>query len=444
MMRYFDPKIPACGTIPDNVSLCGGRGNSRNYARSVCSNWLRRPAVGCPVRNTGHTWVRARCPCEWRASRKLWLVTSPLQRFRPFIPAGGVGSRLWPLSRADAPKFLLDLTGSGSSLLRATYDRLAGLSSGSVMVVTGRSHAGAVQEQLSELDSDDLVLEPSPKDSAAAIGLACTLIARRDPDAIIGSFAADHVVEPAETFQAVVKEAVEAAATGRIVTIGITPSSPATGFGYIKAGESLGLDQAPHALTVDQFVEKPDKDTARQYVASGNYTWNAGMFVAPVELMLRYLRQSEPELAAGLDVIADAWGTDRREAVVDEVWPTLTKTAIDYAVAEPAAAAGDVAMVPGDFTWEDVGDFAAINRLNQVDPGGDSDVAILGKNNRVLSDASSGIVVSDTGRLIALIGVEDIVVVDTPDALLVTTAEHAQRVKDAVNSLKENGDTDVL
>ncbi|MEX3508789.1 mannose-1-phosphate guanylyltransferase [Kocuria sp. WRN011] len=371
-------------------------------------------------------------------------MTSPLQRFHPFIPAGGVGSRLWPLSRADAPKFLLDLTGSGSSLLRATYDRLAGLSAGPVMVVTGRSHAGAVQEQLPELTGDDLVLEPSPKDSAAAIGLACTLIARRDPDAIIGSFAADHVVEPAETFQAVVKEAVEAAATGRIVTIGITPSSPATGFGYIKAGESLGLEQAPHALTVEHFVEKPDKDTAREYVASGNYTWNAGMFVAPVGLMLQYLRQSEPELADGLNVIADAWDTDRRDAVVDEVWPTLTKTAIDYAVAEPAAAAGDVAMVPGDFTWEDVGDFAAINRLNQVDPSGDSDVAILGKNNRVLSDESSGIVVSDTGRLIALIGVQDIVVVDTPDALLVTTAEHAQRVKDAVNSLKKNGDTDVL
>ncbi len=228
------------------------------------------------------------------------------------------------------------------------------------------------------------------------------------------------------------------------MTIGITPSSPATGFGYIKAGESLGLGQAPHALTVEQFVEKPDKDTARRYVASGNYTWNAGMFVAPVGLMLQYLRKSEPELAAGLDVIADAWDTDRRDAVVDEVWPTLTKTAIDYAVAEPAAAAGDVAMVPGDFTWEDVGDFAAINRLNQVDPSGDSDVAILGKNNRVLSDESSGIVVSDTGRLIALIGVQDIVVVDTPDALLVTTAEHAQRVKDAVNSLKKNGDTDVL
>ena len=160
--------------------------------------------------------------------------------------------------------------------------------------------------------------------------------------------------------------------------------------------------------------------------------------------MLSYLRRSEPELARGLDRIADAWETPERDAVVDEVWPTLTKTAIDYAVAEPAAAAGDVAMVPGDFTWEDVGDFAAINRLNKVDPRTDAPVSILGQNNRVLTDESSGIVVSDTGRLIALIGVADIVVVDTPDALLVTTAEHAQRVKNAVDSLKRNGDTDVL
>jgi mannose-1-phosphate guanylyltransferase len=371
-------------------------------------------------------------------------VTTPLAHFHPFVPAGGVGSRLWPLSRADAPKFLLDLTGSGSSLLRATYDRLAGLSDGRVMVVTGRTHAAAVCEQLPELTEEELVLEPSPKDSAAAIGLACMLIQRRDPDAIVGSFAADHVIEPAEAFHDVVREAVTAAASGRIVTIGIPPSSPATGFGYIRAGAPLGLAGAPHALQVEQFVEKPDEETARAYVASGDYTWNAGMFVAPAALMLRHLEAGEPALYAGLAEIADAWGTPAQEEVVDRVWPGLPKTAIDYAVAEPAAAAGDVAMVPATFTWDDVGDFAAIRRLNRVDPEADCDVAVLGENSRVLADSSTGIVVSDTGRLVALIGVEDIVVVDTADALLVTTREHAQRVKDAVSALKQNGDTDVL
>ncbi|KAA9394663.1 mannose-1-phosphate guanylyltransferase [Kocuria coralli] len=369
-------------------------------------------------------------------------MTQPLEHFHPFIPAGGVGSRLWPLSRADAPKFLLDLTGSGSSLLRATYERLAPLTKDPVMVVTGRGHAGAVSQQLPELSAKDLVLEPSPRDSAAAIGLACMLLERRDPGCVVGSFAADHVIEPASVFQEAVVQAVTAARTGKIVTIGIQPSSPSTGFGYIKADGDLGIEGASSVRGVEQFVEKPDEDTARAYVASGDYLWNAGMFVAPASLMLEHLEANEPELFQGLRTIADAWGTVRQDQVMSRVWESLPKTAIDYAVAEPAAAAGDVAVVPGTFNWDDVGDFAAMSRLNHV--GESDDVAVLGENTRVLVDNSSGIVVSDTGRVVALIGVEDIVVVDTPDALLVTTREHAQSVKETVNSLKASGDLDVL
>lgn len=376
------------------------------------------------------------------ATGTMCAMKAPHAHFHPFVPAGGVGSRLWPLSRADAPKFLLDLTGSGHSLLRSTYERLIDLSSSGVMIVTGRTHAQAVRSQLPECSESDLVLEPSPKDSGAAIGLASAIISLRDPEAIVGSFAADHVVEPTEEFHRVVEEAVQTAATGRIVTIGITPTSPSTGFGYIRASESLGLEAAPSAMKVDEFVEKPDEDTARSYVRSGEYTWNAGMFVAPAKLLLSHLAANQPELHAGIMEIAEAWETDEREAVMDRVWPSLPKIAIDYAVAEPAAAAGDVAMVPASFTWDDVGDFAAISRLNRavnVD-----EVAVIGKNKRVMTDNASGIVASDTSRIVALIGVEDIVVVDTQDALLVTTQEHAQRVKDAVNALKENGDTDVL
>lgn len=369
-------------------------------------------------------------------------MSSPHDHFRPFIPAGGVGSRLWPLSRADAPKFLLDLTGSGSSLLRSTFDRLVDLSADGIMVVTGRSHAPAVREQLPECTEEDLVLEPSPKDSGAAIGLASAILFLRDPEAIIGSFAADHVVEPVEEFHRSVREAVETAATGRIVTIGVTPISPSTGFGYIRASTPLGIEGAPSALKVDEFVEKPDEDTARRYVRSGQYTWNAGMFVAPAGLLLEHLRRNQPQLHEGVMEIARAWDTPQRDEVMDRIWPTLPKIAIDYAVAEPAAAEGDVAMVPAHFTWDDVGDFAAISRLNRaVDT---EDVAVLGKNTRVMSDNASGIVVSDTSRIVALIGVEDIVVVDTPDALLVTTQEHAQQVKKAVDELKRNGDLDVL
>jgi len=181
-------------------------------------------------------------------------MNTALTRFRPLIPAGGVGSRLWPLSRAQAPKFLLDLTDSGKSLLRDTYDRLIDLSNGSVMVVTGTSHANAVTQQIPELRASDLVLEPSPKDSAAAIGLACAIIHEREPDAIIGSFAADHVINPVDEFQRVVTEAVITAASGKIVTIGITPTEPSSAFGYIHASESLGIEGAPNAHAVDTFV----------------------------------------------------------------------------------------------------------------------------------------------------------------------------------------------
>ncbi len=365
-----------------------------------------------------------------------------LDRFYGVIPAGGVGTRLWPLSRAAAPKFLHDLTGSGSTLIRATYDRLSPLSGDRVMVVTGTVHRKAVLKQLPELQKSNLVLESEPKDSAAAIGLAAAILHRRDPGIIMGSFAADQVITPVEVFQDAVRQAVHTAAQGYIVTIGIQPTHPSTGFGYIRAGRQLEIAGAPDAHIVEEFVEKPSADVAAGYLTDGGYSWNAGMFVAPVDLMLKHLEANEPELFAGLTEIADAWDTPHRVEVAKRVWPSLPKIAIDYAVAEPAAAAGDVAMIPGAFGWDDVGDFAAIGRLNPA--AEDSKVTVMGEGARVYSENASGIVVSDTKRVIALIGIENVVVVDTPDALLVTTREHAQEVKKAVEHLKASGDTDVL
>jgi mannose-1-phosphate guanylyltransferase len=363
-------------------------------------------------------------------------------RFYGVIPAGGVGTRLWPLSRAAAPKFLHDLTGSGSTLIRATYDRLRPLSGDRVMVVTGTLHRQAVRKQLPEITNENLVLELEPKDSAAAIGLAAAILYKRDPTIIMGSFAADQVITPVDVFQDAVREAIHTAAQGYIVTIGIHPTHAATGFGYIRAGDKLDIAGAPSAHAVVEFVEKPSEGVARTYLANGRYSWNAGMFVAPVELMLKHLKANEPELHTGLMEIADAWDTPARREVVRRVWPTLPKIAIDYAVAEPAAAAGDVAMIPGIFNWDDVGDFAAIGRLNPA--AENSDLTVMGEGARVYSENASGIVVSDTKRVIALIGIEDVVIVDTLDALLVTTKEHAQEVKKAVEHLKASGDTDVL
>lgn len=367
-----------------------------------------------------------------------------LARFYSVIPAGGIGSRLWPLSRADAPKFLHDLTGSGSTLLRNTWDRLAPLSGDQrIMVVTGRAHRAAVEEQLPELADANVVLESEPKDSSAAIGLAAAILVRREPDVIVGSFAADHVISDVRSFRRAIEQAVVVADAGYIATIGITPTEPAVGFGYIHCGGSLDLPGAPKALRVESFVEKPDSETAESYLEGGEHLWNGGMFVARADVLLDQMRETQPALVAGLEELAAAWDDPAaRGPAVDRIWPTLTKIAIDYSVAEPAAAAGRLAVVPGSFDWDDIGDFASIAKLHSG--GRKNDLAILGENARVLADASSGIVVSTTDRIISLIGVRDIIVVDTPDALLVTTSANAQRVKSVVDALKLSGRSEVL
>lgn len=364
----------------------------------------------------------------------------PQDRFHAVIPAGGVGSRLWPLSRASAPKFLHDLTGSGQTLLQDTWDRIVPISTAKrTMIVTGQAHEQAVKEQLGDLLPENLVIELSPKDSTAAIALAAAILAKREPDVIIGSFAADHVITNDKKFQGAVLEAIELAAKDRIVVIGIEPTEPAVGFGYIKTGAELAGSTT--ALEVQKFVEKPKLDRAKKYVKSGKYLWNAGMFIAPAALLLRQLKKSEPELHASILEIAAAWDSPDQAAVLKRVWPTLQKVAIDYSVAEPAAEAGLVAVVPGKFSWHDVGDFAAIAELQSQ--GRKNNLAVLGSA-RVLADSASGILVSDTNRMVAIIGLEDIIVVDTPDALLVTNKENAQKVKALVDSLKATGHEEIL
>jgi mannose-1-phosphate guanylyltransferase len=214
------------------------------------------------------------------------------------------------------------------------------------MVVTGSAHEQAVLGQLPELSANNLVIESSPKDSTAAIALAAAILARREPDVIIGAFAADHVITDSKAFQDAVKQAIELAATDRIVVIGITPTEPSVGFGYIKSGDALEVSGAPSALEVEKFVEKPKLERAKKYVESGKYLWNAGMFIAPAALLLRQLAKSEPELHAAILELAAAWDTPNRDATVTKLWPTLKKVAIDYSIAEPAAEAGLVGLIP--------------------------------------------------------------------------------------------------
>ncbi|KAF8637941.1 hypothetical protein AX16_010574 [Volvariella volvacea WC 439] len=359
--------------------------------------------------------------------------------FYVVIPAGGAGTRLWPLSREGHPKFLLDLTLKGRSLIQATWDRLIPLTSPTrTTIVAGPGHVKAIRDQLPDLLPQNLFTEPGPKDSMAAIGLAAAILANRDPEAIIGSFAADHMISGDDAFLSAVAEAVEVARKDYLVTIGIAPSHPSTGFGYIRLGDKLGFSEAPNARLVSNFKEKPDARTAAAYIATGNYRWNAGMFVTKATFLLELLEKYRPALHEGLTRIAAVWDDENaRQAVLGQIWHTLEKIPIDNAVAEPAAADSRVAVVPATFGWDDVGDFSSLADLL---PAELNQPRVLGDNALVLTEqVAGGIVVPGSGRLITCLGVDDLVIVDMPDTLLVTTRARSQEVKRLVKKTGEAG-----
>jgi mannose-1-phosphate guanylyltransferase len=306
----------------------------------------------------------------------------------------------------------------------------------------------------------------------AAIGLAAAILAHRDPDAVIGSFAADHMISGTDAFLSAVSEAVLVAQKGYLVTIGIAPSHPSTGFGYVRLGDKLGIPEAPNARLVSSFKEKPDARTAAAYIATGSYRWNAGMFVTKVSFLLDLLREYKPELADGLMRVAAVWDVDEteRNKLLEEVWPGLEKIAIDHAVAEPAAMEGRVAVVPATFgmhisdgicidsSGSQVGMTSEISRrsrnfclqkqtnlaslatvvsvrpsLDHLSPGS------LLSNTVLTEQVAGGIVVPGSGRLVACLGVDDLVIVDMPDTLLVTTRARSQEVKRLVKKAKDAG-----
>ena len=358
------------------------------------------------------------------------------------IPAGGAGTRLWPLSRRRRPKFLLDLAGTGRTLLQGTVDRLEE-SASSVSIVTGQAHRDGVLAQLPEFaasESRTLLIEPSGRDSMAAIGLAAYVVRERfGDDAIVGSFAADHLIARPELLRAAVETAICAARDGYVVTIGLTPTEASTAYGYIAPGHALGGDQAEGsaARRVAEFVEKPDAQTAARYVSQG-YLWNAGMFIMSAGVLASHLARLMPDLHARLETIARAWGSDSFERTLEENWPHLTKIAIDHAIAEPVAADGGVAVVPADaqIGWTDLGDFEALTGIAAA-------AGRLGEAIRVESDGAA-VYDAEDGPLVALVGVPDVAVALTADAVLVTRLDRAQSVKAVVDTLAERGRSDLL
>jgi mannose-1-phosphate guanylyltransferase len=350
--------------------------------------------------------------------------------FWAVIPAGGSGTRLWPLSRSARPKYLLQLLGN-RTLLQQAFDRLLRLTEPSrILIVCGAQHAESIQQQLPDLPPENIIVEPSPNGTGPAIALATALIAERDPNAIMGSFAADHDVTDVDAFVGAVTTAIAAAALGDLVTIGITPSRPETGFGYIERTEEISVEtKSGIAYRAARFVEKPNLATATDYVESGSFLWNAAMFVWRVDVMLAELRLLQPLIAEGVTELAKHWSGDTRDQAIEDWWHRLPNVTIDTGVMELAH---NVVVVPAEMGWSDVGDFNSLGELIEQDLLGNS---VRGELIQI--DTTNSVVWSETGRPVAMIGLDNLVVVDTGDALLIVERSKSQEVRKLVERLRK-------
>lgn len=320
------------------------------------------------------------------------------------------------------------------TLLQDTVERIVELIPRErIFVVAPPEHRDLIHEQLPELSGDHVVVEPYPRGNAAAIGLAMTALHAFDPDAVVAVLPSDHVVERRERFRAVLIAATAAAEAGHIVTLGIAPTAADTGFGYIQAGERLPIEAPVEVFAVERFVEKPKREAAERMVAAGGHYWNAGMFVWRVETVREAYREHLPSTARAMDALEDALGTERYEAVLGEVWEETDRTTIDYGIAEKVR---NAAVVPADIGWHDVGSWERLADIVAPDQNWSRDGH--------LAVEASGVYAWAPGKLVALVGVSDLVVVDTPDALLIASKERSGEVKAVVDRLGREGREDLL
>lgn len=344
------------------------------------------------------------------------------------IMAGGSGTRLWPMSRADLPKQLIPFL-DGKSLLRIAFDRFDGfLPADRRYICAGEKHREAVLAAVPGLNEWRFLGEPTGRDTLNAVGFAAAVLAEQDPDAVIGVFTADHIIEPVPEFQRIIDAgfALVEKYPNTLATFGIAPTGPATGYGYLELGDSIdGV-----ASVVRRFREKPPIDAAEEYFRLGptRYLWNSGMFVWRASTLLDCIRRYEPAVHAGLMKIAKAWNTPRRGATLAEVYPTLKKTSVDFGVMEPASVdpAVRVAAIPMPLDWLDVGSWPSFAETRPRDENGNA----LGAAKHLLIDSADCLVASDDpDHLIATIGCRDLIVIHSGNATLVCRADVAEQIK---------------
>ncbi|HEY4034504.1 MAG TPA: sugar phosphate nucleotidyltransferase [Ktedonobacteraceae bacterium] len=351
-----------------------------------------------------------------------------MKHLNAVILAGGSGTRLWPLSTPTFPKQFLPLP-SGNSMIQETLLRVAPLiSPEQSWIVTGRNMADLAAEHLPSIPSNHILREPMGRGSAPAIAWAAATIARQDPEAIMAIFSADAVIEHAERLRQTLSLAYEMAEQGKLVTIGIQPTAPETGYGYIRFAQQISEGSGYQAYQAERFVEKPNLETAQSYLDDGHYVWNAGIFIWSVKDILAEFQQYLPDIVKKIQTIVQAQGIDNQQMTLDELWPTLQSVTVDYGILEKTTNAEKtpkLVVIPAQLGWNDVGNWEQYGALFPADEQG-----IRAVGSHVGLGSQNVIVYNTTPRRVYTIGLEDVIVVEMDDLTVICHKAHVQRVKE--------------
>lgn len=345
------------------------------------------------------------------------------------IMAGGKGERFWPKSRINLPKQFLVLTNDGKSMIQHTVERVKGLVDlENIYVVTNSIYKELVKMNIPDLPEDNIIIEPVARNTAPCIGLAAIHIAKKNSDSKMVVLPADHLVKFDELFIDTVKIACKVAEEGEnIATIGITPNYPETGYGYINFKKGNKLSNIANVYEVIKFVEKPKLELAKEYLASGQFLWNSGMFVWKASTILKKIEEYLPNIFSKLKIISQNIGTDNYQNTLEKEFSLMNSESIDYGIMEKSK---DIYVIPGNFGWDDVGSWLSLERINKSNSEGN----IVSGN--VITIKTKNTIIQGNEKLIATVGLENIIIVDTDDALLICNKDNSQDVKDIINNLK--------